>query len=140
MKGEVKVSRWTIQSMVFSRPEYWSGWRCPSPEDLPNTGIEPRSPTLRADSLPAEPQGTPEVYSSHIHNCQASYIAQWGKNPPAMKETQEMQVRSLGQEDPLEEGHGHPPQYSCLENSTDRGAWWAIAHRLAKSWTQRAKS
>ena len=32
----------------------------PSPGDLPNTGIEPRSPTLQADSLPAEPQGKPK--------------------------------------------------------------------------------
>ena len=32
-----------------------------------------------------------------------------------------MQVQSLGQEDPLEEGHGNPLQYSCVENSTDRG-------------------
>ena len=32
----------------------------PSPGDLPNPGIEPRSPTLRADSLPAEPQGKPK--------------------------------------------------------------------------------
>ena len=32
----------------------------PSPEDLPNSGIEPRSPTLQVDSLPAEPQGKPK--------------------------------------------------------------------------------
>ena len=32
----------------------------PSPEDLPNPGIEPRSPALQADSLPAEPQGKPK--------------------------------------------------------------------------------
>ena len=32
----------------------------PSPGDLPNPGIEPRSPTLQADSLPAEPQGKPK--------------------------------------------------------------------------------
>ena len=43
----------------FSRPEYWSGKPFPSPGDLPNPGIEPRSPTLQADSLPAEPQGKP---------------------------------------------------------------------------------
>ena len=42
---------WTIQSMEFSRPEYWSGF--PSPGDLPCPGIEPRSPTLQVDSLPA---------------------------------------------------------------------------------------
>ena len=48
---------WTIQSMEFSRPEYWSGQPFPSPGDLPNPGIEPRSPALQADSLPAELQG-----------------------------------------------------------------------------------
>ena len=29
-------------------------------------------------------------------------------------------------------GHGNPLQYSCLENPTDRGAWWAIVHRVTK--------
>ena len=33
-------------------------------------------------------------------------------------------------------GYGNPLQYSCLENFTDRGAWWATVHRVAKSWTQ----
>ena len=51
---------WTIQSMEFSRPEYWSGQSFPSPRDLPNPRIEPRSPALQADSLPAEPQGKPK--------------------------------------------------------------------------------
>ena len=46
--------------MEFSRPEYWSGLSFPSPGDLPNPGIELRSPTLQADSLPAEPQGKPK--------------------------------------------------------------------------------
>ena len=32
-------------------------------------------------------------------------------------------------------GNGNPLQYSCLENSMDRGAWWATVHRVAKSWT-----
>ena len=44
--------------MEFSRPEYWSGYPFSSPGDLPNPGIEPRSPVLQADSLPAEPQGS----------------------------------------------------------------------------------
>ena len=43
--------------MEFSRPEYSSGEPLPSPGDLPKPGIEHRSPTLQADSLPAEPQG-----------------------------------------------------------------------------------
>ena len=55
------VTLWTIQSMEFSTPEYWSGWPFPSPGDLPNTGIESRSPALQADSLPTEPQGKPKV-------------------------------------------------------------------------------
>ena len=45
--------------MEFFRPEYWSGKPFPSPGDLPNPGIELRSPTLQANSLPAEPQGKP---------------------------------------------------------------------------------
>ena len=44
-----------------------------------------------------------------------------------------MQVRSLGQEDPLEEGN--PLQYSCLENPMDRGAWQATVQGVAKSQT-----
>ena len=33
-------------------------------------------------------------------------------------------------------GNGNPFQYSCLENSTDRGAWWATVHGVPKRWTQ----
>ena len=33
------------------------------------------------------------------------------------------------------EGNGHPIQYLCLENSMDRGAWWAVVHGVAKCWT-----
>ena len=45
--------------MEFSRPENWSGLPFPSAGDLPNPGTELRSPTLQADSLPAEPPGKP---------------------------------------------------------------------------------
>ena len=50
---------WTIAcqtplSMKFSRREYWSGLPFPSPGDLPDPGIKPRSPALQADSLPTE--------------------------------------------------------------------------------------
>ena len=48
-----------VQSLEFSRSEYWRGWPFPSPGDLPNPGIEPRSPALQTDSLPAEPPGKP---------------------------------------------------------------------------------
>ena len=47
-----------------------------------------------------------------------------------------MWVQSLGQEDPLEEEHGIPLQYSCLKNPMDKGAWRAVVQRVTKSWTQ----
>ena len=55
---------WTVAhqappSMGFSRQEYWSGFPFPSPGDLPNLGIEPRSPSLQADALTSEPPGKP---------------------------------------------------------------------------------
>ena len=34
------------------------------------------------------------------------------------------------------EGNGTPVQYSCLENPMDGGAWWAVVHVVAKSWTR----
>ena len=56
-------------SMGFSRQESWSGLPFPSPGDLPNPGMEPRSPALQADSLPAEPQGKPLVCAENaIHS------------------------------------------------------------------------
>ena len=57
------MTSWTVAyqaplSMGFSRQEYWSGLPFPSPGDLPDPGIEPRSPALQADSLPSDPPGT----------------------------------------------------------------------------------
>ena len=72
MKVKVKVKSlsrvrlfatpWTVAyqgplSMGFSRQEYWSGVPFPSPGNLPNTGIKPRSLTLWVDALPSEPPG-----------------------------------------------------------------------------------
>ena len=56
---------WTVAhlaplSMGFSRQEYWSGLPFPSPGDLPDPGIEPRSPALQADALTSEPPGKPK--------------------------------------------------------------------------------
>ena len=53
---------WTVAcqvplTMKFYRQEYWSGQPFPSPKDLLNPGIEPRSPVLQADSLPSKPPG-----------------------------------------------------------------------------------
>ena len=53
---------WTVAhqaplSMGLPRQEYWSGLPFPSPGDLPDRGIKPRSPALQADSLPSKPPG-----------------------------------------------------------------------------------
>ena len=50
------VAYQAFPSVGFSRQEYWSGLPFPSPEDLPDPGIEPGSPALQADSLLSEPQ------------------------------------------------------------------------------------
>ena len=57
---------WTVAhqaplSMGFFRQEYWSGLLFPSPGDLPDPEIEPRSSALQADSLSFEPPGKPFV-------------------------------------------------------------------------------
>ena len=48
-------------SRGFSRQEDWSGVPCPSPGHLPDSGMEPGSPALQADSLPSEPPGKPQL-------------------------------------------------------------------------------
>ena len=65
----VAQSRWALQpravahqaplSMGFSRQECWSGLPFPPPGDLPDPGIEPRSPALQAHPLPFGPQKSP---------------------------------------------------------------------------------
>ena len=65
------VTPWTVAqqaplSMGFSRQEYWSGLPFPSPGDLPDPGIEPRSPALQADALTSEPTREALTFSSII--------------------------------------------------------------------------
>ena len=65
------MTPWTIQTMQFSRLEYRSGQPFPSPGDLPNPGMEPRSPALQADSLPTELSGKSIVQISSVsQSCQ----------------------------------------------------------------------
>ena len=58
----VFANPWTLAyqaplSMGFSRQQYWSGLPFPSPGNLPDPGIKPRSPALQTDALPPEPPG-----------------------------------------------------------------------------------
>ena len=64
---------WTVAykaplSMEFSRQEYWSGLSCPSPGDLPDPEIEPKSPALRADTLPSEPPGKSKEWGTWLND------------------------------------------------------------------------
>ena len=58
------------------------------------------------------------------------------KNPPANAGRQKRHGFHLRSGRSPGGGHGHPLQYACLENPTDRGAWGATVHRIAKSQTQ----
>ena len=66
-------------STVFSRQKYWSGLPCPPSGDLPDPGIEPRSPGQQADSLPLSHQGSPKLGYPQINwdscspSCRASF-------------------------------------------------------------------
>ena len=69
---------WTVAyqappSMGFSRQEYWRGLPFPSPGDLPDPGIEPRSPTFQADALTSEPPGKPKEGTLQIKGSVRSY-------------------------------------------------------------------
>ena len=66
-------------------------------------------------------------------NVRASLVAQLVKNLPAMWETW---VRSLGWEDPLEEGMAIHSSILAWRIPMDRGAWQATVHGVTKSWTQ----
>ena len=66
--------------MGFSRQEYWSGLPLPSPGDRTNPGIEPRSPALQEDYLPAEPQRKPiTIYQLQVKSlsCVQLFATPW---------------------------------------------------------------
>ena len=58
------------------------------------------------------------------------------KNPPTNAGDTREKVLIPGSERSPGEGTGNPPQYSCPENSMDRGAWWATVHGVTKSRTR----
>ena len=69
----LSVIPWTVAcqaplSIEFSRQEYWSGLPIPFPGDLPDLGIEPRSPALQVDSLLTEPPGYTSLFNKECIN------------------------------------------------------------------------
>ena len=99
--------------MGFSRQEYWSGLPFPSAGDLPDPGIELRSPSLEADALTSDPPGTKHIYFCFIDYAKASDYVDHNK---LWKILQEMGIpdhltcllRNLyaGQEATVTTGHG----------------------------------
>ena len=79
-----------------------------------------------SERSPGEGVGYPLQYSW------ASLMVQMVKNPPAMQETW---ARSLGWEDPLEEGMGTHSSVLAQKIPVDTGAWQATVHGVPKSWT-----
>ena len=70
--SRIRATPWTVAhqaplSMEFSRQEYWSGLPFPSPEDLPDPGIEPGSPILQADALTSQPPGKTSLRKKNIY-------------------------------------------------------------------------
>ena len=90
--------------MEFSRQEHWSGLPFPSSEDIPDPGIESGTPALQDDS------GSDGTVCPSAGD--PGSIPGLGRSPG--------------------EGKGYPLQCSCLGNTTDRGALWAIVHGVIK--------
>ena len=129
-------------SMGFSRQEYWSGVPLPSPfylQVLTKHQHHPGTCQKCKSSGPTPPpldqklgRWGPEI-PVFISPLEDSLIAQSEENLPASAGDQ---VSIPGSGRYPGEGNGNPLQYSCLENSMDRGAWWATVHGVAKSGTQ----
>ena len=137
----VFVTPWTVAhqallSVEFSRQEYWSGLPFHFPGDLPHPGIEPMSLVSvscigRRILYPWPPEEPPLGYIYSVGFPCGSAV----QNPPA-------NAGDTGDADSIPElgrshrkGTGHPPEYSCLENPTDRGAWWVTVHGVTESQT-----
>ena len=124
-----------LQARILEWVGKWVERLFPSPGDLPNPGIKPTSPTLQADSLPAELQGKPknigvgslslfqeilltqELNRGLLHYRYILYQLSYQETRRPRFNTW---VGTI-----LGEGSGNPLWYPCLENSKDTGAWQA---------------
>ena len=113
--------------MGFSKQEYWSGLPFPSSGDLPDPGMEPRSPALQADSLLSEPLVKPKVLvaqscPSLCNPMDCSLMPTLSNSLPIIDAI----VECRG------EGNGNPLQYSGLENPICEGTWRDTVRGVAR--------
>ena len=126
-KGSLRILEWV--AYPFSR-------------DFPNPGIKPESPALQADYLPTELSGNlgVEKFVCLFVLKRHLWIKERGfpggsvvKNLPANAGDAGDTCSNLESGRSPRGRNGNPLQYSCLENPTDRGAWRAMVHGVAKS-------
>ena len=121
-------------SMEVSRQGYWSTLPYPSPGDIPNPGIEPRSLALEADSLPSELPAYsflkgvfylfvkwPIIYLDSSLVMDSNFPGGSDGRVSAYNAGDLGSIPGLGGSSG--EGNGNPLQYSCLENPRNGGAW-----------------
>ena len=106
----------TVHGILQARILKWVAY--PSPVDLPDPGIEPESPALQADSLPAELPGKPmcKVKMSSLGMLSKLGCLQF------KIECYKCKIFYINLMVTTGEGNGTLPQYSCLENPMDGGA------------------
>ena len=127
------VTPWTVAhqaplSMGFSRQEYYSGLPFPFSGDLPNPGIEPRSPTLQADALSSEPPGKPINKILKYVNENACVCANFLQSCPTLCDPMDLAHRALlsvGFARILEwvAGSSEPWDRTCVSYVSCTGRW-----------------
>ena len=133
------MTLWTVAcqaylSLGFPRQEYWNGLPCPPPEDLPDPGIEPESfmsPALGGRFFTNN--ATQETTHTFIYLYTGLLLWLSGKESACNAGTARDVSLIPGSGRSSGGGHGNPLQYSCLENSMDRGAWQTTVHGVAES-------